>query len=66
MADYQLLIVLTTLLGPSIMQTENNRCNNKSGYKLKCLSCDQICIGQTGRDLTPRYRKHFRDIKCNK
>jgi hypothetical protein len=40
---------------------------SKSGvYSLKCLSCDQNYIGQTGRSFKIRYDEHIRDIRFNK
>jgi hypothetical protein len=40
---------------------------NKSGvYSLKCISCNQNYIGQTGRSFKIRYDEHIRDIRFNK
>jgi ferritin-like metal-binding protein YciE len=35
-------------------------------YKLTCQSCHKVYIGQTGRSLKARYKKHLRRIKNNK
>jgi hypothetical protein len=35
-------------------------------YSLKCLSCDQIYVGQTGRSFKTRYEEHIGDIRHNK
>jgi hypothetical protein len=34
-------------------------------YQLKCPSCEQVYIGQTGRELRTRYKEHIRDIRFN-
>jgi hypothetical protein len=40
---------------------------SKSGvYSLRCLSCDQNYIGQSGRSFKIRYDEHIRDIRFNK
>jgi hypothetical protein len=39
--------------------------NSSGDYKLKCLSCDQVCIGQMGRNFITRYKEHIRDIRYN-
>jgi hypothetical protein len=58
-----------------VNNTIKNICNsgsqvdkyNKSGvYSLKCLSCNQNYIGQTGRSFKIRYDEHIRDIRFNK
>jgi hypothetical protein len=33
---------------------------------LKCFSCEQNYIGQTGRSFKIRYNEHIRDIRFNK
>jgi hypothetical protein len=32
---------------------------------LKFISCDQVYIGQTGREFKTRFKEHIRDIRCN-
>ena len=40
--------------------------HNKSGiYELKCNTCSKAYIGQTNRNLSPRFREHNRYIKNN-
>jgi hypothetical protein len=59
----------------SVNNTVKKKCSNtllvdkycQSGvYSLKCLSCDQIYIDQTGRNLKTRYEEHISDIRHNK
>jgi hypothetical protein len=59
----------------SVNNTIKKKCNSsslvdkysKSGvYSLKCLSCDQIYVGQTGRSFKIRYKEHISDIRHNK
>jgi hypothetical protein len=59
----------------SVNNTIKKKCNDgspvdkysKSGvYSLRCLSCDQNYIGQTGRSFKIRYDEHIRDIRFNK
>jgi hypothetical protein len=35
-------------------------------YKLTCQSCHKAYIGQTGRNLTTRYKEHIGNICYNK
>jgi hypothetical protein len=35
-------------------------------YKMTCQSCQKVYIGQTGRNLTIRYKEHIRNIRLNK
>jgi hypothetical protein len=35
-------------------------------YKLMCMDCNKVYIGQTGRTLRTRYKEHIRSIKYNK
>jgi hypothetical protein len=59
----------------SVNNTIKKKCNStslvdkysKSGvYSLKCLSCDHIYVGQTGRSFKTRYEEHISDIRHNK
>jgi hypothetical protein len=59
----------------SVNNTVKKKCNStllmdkysQSGvYSLKCLSCDQIYVGQTGRSFKTRYEEHISDIRHNK
>jgi hypothetical protein len=34
-------------------------------YKMTCDSCQKVYIGQTGRNLTTRYKEHIRNIRFN-
>jgi predicted GIY-YIG superfamily endonuclease len=39
----------------------------KSGiYQIKCQGCDAVYIGQTRRNATTRFKKHFRNIRYNR
>jgi hypothetical protein len=42
-----------------------SKCTSVSVYKLKCLSCDQVYIGQSGRDFSTRYKERMRNIRYN-
>jgi hypothetical protein len=33
---------------------------------MTCRSCHKVYIGQTGRNLTTRYKEHIRNIRLNK
>jgi hypothetical protein len=35
-------------------------------YQMKCLTCEQVYVGQTGRDFKKRYKDHINDITSNK
>jgi hypothetical protein len=41
---------------------QHHQYNDSGVFRLKCLICDQIYIGQTGRDFTTRYKENIRDI----
>jgi hypothetical protein len=46
--------------------SEKQDCRNPSGiYKLKCNTCDEVYIGQSGRAINVRYKKHIRYIRTN-
>jgi hypothetical protein len=32
---------------------------------MKCLPCEQVYVGQTGRDFKTRYKEHINDIRQN-
>jgi hypothetical protein len=34
--------------------------------KLKCISCDQVYTGQTGREFKTTFKEHIWDIRYNK
>jgi hypothetical protein len=35
-------------------------------YEVKCLTCDQVYVGKTGRNFKTRYEEHSNDIRLNK
>jgi hypothetical protein len=41
--------------------------NNPNGiYSIKCITCNLIYVGQSGRDIQIRYKEHINQIKnCN-
>jgi hypothetical protein len=43
-----------------------NPYKQSGSYKLTCQSCHKAYIGQTGRNLTTRYKEHTRNIRFNK
>jgi hypothetical protein len=43
-----------------------NKCNSSGVYKLKCLTCEQMYVGQTGGSFRSRYEEHINDIRHNK
>jgi hypothetical protein len=43
----------------------DNMTNTRSVYQLKYLSCEQVYIGQTGREFRTRYKEHIRDKRFN-
>jgi hypothetical protein len=58
-----------------VNNTINNKCSansqidnyNQCGvYSLKCLSCDQVYVAQTGRSFKARHEEHISDIKRNR
>jgi hypothetical protein len=44
---------------------QNNKYNNSGVHQLKCGSCEQVYIGQTGRDFKTRFKEHVHDIRYN-
>jgi hypothetical protein len=57
-----------------VNNTIKNKCSansqidkyNQCGvYSLKCLSCDQVHVGQNGRSFKARYEEHISDIRHN-
>jgi hypothetical protein len=40
-----------------IKQEDDNK------YKLKCIHCHRICIGQTGGNFRAKYKEHFHNIR---
>jgi hypothetical protein len=32
---------------------------------MKCFTCEQVNVGQTGRDFKTRYKEHINDIREN-
>jgi hypothetical protein len=34
-------------------------------YNMKCLTCELVNVGQTGRDFKTRYKEHINDIRQN-
>ncbi|XP_023722175.1 uncharacterized protein LOC111872459 [Cryptotermes secundus] len=54
-------------LGKLLNTKQNINSYEQSGvYKLTCLECQQVYIGQTGRKLITRYNEHVRCIRFNK
>ena len=41
------------------MESEKSRL----GFEIPCRDCDAVCIGETGRSLKTRKRKHFDAVK---
>jgi uncharacterized pyridoxamine 5'-phosphate oxidase family protein len=55
---------LQQLIKPKFQDTTQE--HDKSGiYKMTCKTCNKVYIGQTGRNLTIRYREHIRYIINN-
>jgi predicted GIY-YIG superfamily endonuclease len=48
------------------MLTRKDKYNARGVYELKCMTCEQVYIGQTGRDIKTRYKEHVSDIKSKK
>jgi hypothetical protein len=42
-----------------------NRYSNSGVYSIKCSSCNRFYIGQTGREISTRYKEHIRSIRTN-
>jgi predicted GIY-YIG superfamily endonuclease len=42
-----------------------DRYKNSGIYQLKCLTCEQVYIGQTGTEFSTRYKEHITDIRFN-
>ncbi|PNF32319.1 hypothetical protein B7P43_G14024 [Cryptotermes secundus] len=54
-------------LGKILNTKQSKNSYEQSGvYKLTCLECQQVYIGQTGRKLITRYNEHIRCIRFNK
>jgi predicted GIY-YIG superfamily endonuclease len=48
-----------------ISRKQDNKYNNSGVYQLKCGSCEQVYIGQTGRDFKTRFKEHVHEIRFN-
>jgi hypothetical protein len=54
-------------IGNLLKETRNINKFEKAGiYRLKCIDCQKVYIGQTGRSLTIRYKEHIRSIRYNR
>jgi hypothetical protein len=54
----------TITVGKLLGDTRTMNTPEQSGiYRMTCQSCHKICIGQTGRTLTTRYKEHIRYIR---
>jgi hypothetical protein len=42
-----------------------NKYENSGVYKLKCLTCQGLSIGQTHRNVKTRYKEHIGEIRHN-
>jgi hypothetical protein len=43
-----------------------NKLEQAGIYRLKCMDCQKVYIGQTGRSLNIRYKEHIRSIRYNR
>jgi hypothetical protein len=55
-----------TIKNNRIVRDQKDKCNRCGTYGLKCLTCDQVCVGQPGRNFKTRYEEHTNDIRLNK
>jgi hypothetical protein len=57
----------TTTVGKLLSDTcKMNTYEQSRIYKMTCQSCHKLYTGQTGRNLTTRYKEHIRNIRFNK
>ena len=52
----------------TIYQQLSNKCNNPNPtgiYQLKCNTCNQAYVGQSGRPITTRHKEHLSYIRNN-
>ena len=48
------------------LNTGNVNLTNPNGiYRLQCMTCSRVYIGQTGRYISTRYKEHIRYVKYN-
>jgi hypothetical protein len=47
------------------LSRQYDKYNTSGVYQLKCLSCEQVYIGQMGRDFRTTFKEHIRDIRFN-
>jgi hypothetical protein len=47
------------------VRTYNDKYSTCGVYELKCLTCDQVYVGQTGRNFRTRYEDPINDIRLN-
>jgi hypothetical protein len=52
-----------TIMQQLTRKTKND--NPAEVYRIKCNTCNRAYVGQTGRDVTTRYKEHIRYIKYN-
>jgi hypothetical protein len=54
-------------IGNLLKETRNiNKFEQAVIYRLKCMDCRKVYIGQTGRSLNIRYKEHIRSIRYNR
>jgi len=61
-----------SLTSGSVIKTIHQQLTEKTGpqspsgiYKLKCSTCNNAYIGQSGRSITVRYKEHVRYVRTN-
>jgi hypothetical protein len=55
-----------TIKNNCIVRDRKDKYSTCGMYELKCLTCDQFCVGQTSRNFKTRYEEHANCIRLNK
>jgi hypothetical protein len=55
-----------TIKNNCITRARKNKYDSCGVYELKCLTCEQVYVGQNGRDFKTRFDEHINDIRSNK
>jgi hypothetical protein len=55
-----------TVIYNCIVRAHKGKYGTCGVYELKCLTCQQVYVGHTGRDFKTRYEEYINDIRSDK
>jgi hypothetical protein len=65
--EVQIAFKTRNTIGNLLKETHDLNTFEQAGiYRLKCMDCQKVYIGQTGRTLNTRYKEHIRSIRYNR